>query len=231
MDHPAESIGALLPRWARWVGGVFIALALGAMAFAIFEPIQVLPRIRLAPGFSFVDQNGEGFTSEDARGQVTLYTFAYGDCGDDCDAIDATMREVAARVGEVDLGDTGLELVTVSFDPGSDTERLGALAAASGADGSRWRWMTSDPDLVDVVIRAGFGTWFEPQDAGGFAFDRRFVLVDGWGVVRGEYRYATLADDADTLIRHIGLLGDELRKATGIGAFAYEAAHVFLCYP
>ena len=58
-----------------------------------------------------------------------------------------------------------------------------------------------------------------------------YAIVDGWGMIRGEYRYQTLADDADKLVRHIDVLGGELRNSGGIASFAYEAAHVFQCYP
>jgi protein SCO1/2 len=90
--------------------------------------------------------------------------------------------------------------------------------------------MLAEDDVADV-LGAGFRVFSQPRPDGSFAFDPAFVLVDGWGVVRGEYRYATLADDADKLIRHIGILGEELRNSRGAGSIAYEAAHVFLCYP
>ena len=57
------------------------------------------------------------------------------------------------------------------------------------------------------------------------------MIVDGNGLVRGEYTYATLASDADRLTRHIGLLGNEIRNAGGNNKLIYEAAHIFLCYP
>ncbi len=220
-----------MPGWLRWAGVVIGLVAIAALAFAIFEPIQVLPRIRVAPGFSFVDQHGAAFTSEDTRGRVTLYSFAYGDCGDACDAVAGTMAEVAQRLAGTDLGGQRLDLVTVSFDPVRDVGRLAALASASGADGIAWRWVSGEPERLRSVLGEGFGLWYEQQDDGTFSFDPRFVLVDGWGVIRGEYRYSTMVADADKLERHIGLLGDELRNAHGAAALAYEAAHIFLCYP
>ena len=63
------------------------------------------------------------------------------------------------------------------------------------------------------------------------AFDPMLVLVDGWGVIRGEYKYQTLTSDADKIVRHLGILGEELRNAKGAASLAYEAAHFFLCYP
>ncbi len=59
----------------KWLIGIGAALVIGVVSFAVFEPVQVLPRIRIAPGFSLVDQSGAGYTSEDGRGNVTLYTF------------------------------------------------------------------------------------------------------------------------------------------------------------
>jgi protein SCO1/2 len=221
-----------LPVWAKR-GLVGLGLVLAAvLAFAVFEPIQVLPRIRLAPGFAMVDQSGGTFTSEDARGAVTLYTFTHGDCVEECAGTTKTMAEVAARAAtELDLESIDLRLVTVSFDAESDSGRLEALARESGADGDLWRWATIEPQHVETVVGAGFKVYVDQIEDGGFEFDQTFVLVDGWGVIRGEYQYATLASDADRIIRHIGVLEEEIRNSHGVASFAYEAAHVFLCYP
>ncbi len=227
-----ESTDEAVPRWMRRTLWALGALVVAVMAFAIFEPVQVLPRIRLSPGFAMTDQSGEAWTSETSRGGVTLYSFAYGDCGAGCLSIFSTMAEVAARSAqEVDLGGVDLNLVTVSFDPESDAGRLQSLADASGADGSVWRWATLDPGDVRNVVGSGFRVYTESRPDGSFVFDPTFVLVDGWGVIRGEYTYATLASDADKLIRHIGVLGEELRNSSGVASVAYEAAHIFLCYP
>jgi len=47
-------------------------LVLGAISFKVFQPVQVVPRIRLAPGFSLIDQNGERLSNEDLRGHFVL---------------------------------------------------------------------------------------------------------------------------------------------------------------
>ncbi len=216
-----------------WLVVVPAALVLiGVMAFAVFEPIQVLPRIRLAPGFSMTDHTGDRLTSEDLRGEIVLYSFAYSGCGDDCDRVNATMRGVQERLAEVDLGGADMRFVTVSFDPERDsTDALAAYAGAIGADGDTWTLAAPAPDLAKSIIGTGFRTWYEPRDDGSFAFDPTLVLVDGWGVVRGEYRYQTLASDVDKILHHVDILGEELRNSHGAASVAYEAAHFFLCYP
>lgn len=209
-----------------------VVVLVSVMAFAIFEPIQVLPRIRLAPGFSMTDQTGERLTSEDLRGDIVLYSFAYASCGEECDRGNATMRGVQERLSEVDLGGADMRFVTVSFDPERDSsDALTAYATTIGADGDTWTLAAPAPDLAKSIIGSGFRTWYEERDDGTFAFDPTLVLVDGWGVVRGEYRYQTLASDVDKIVHHIDILGEELRNSHGAASVAYEAAHFFLCYP
>ena len=208
-----------------------LLLVLGALWFKIFEPIQVLPRIRLAPGFALTDQHGDQVTSEDLRGSVVLYTFSYAGCPDPCASPEPTMATIRDRIGEVDLGDTDIRFVTISFD-GSDTpDDLAARAATVGADGAGWFYATAQEDHLKPIIGSGFKTYFERRPDSSFEFDPALILVDGWGVVRGEYRYQTLASDTDRILNHIDILGEEVRNAHGPAGLAYEAAHFFLCYP
>jgi len=230
--HRAER-HSLNSRKLIWgLGVVGALLVLGVMAFAIFEPIQVLPRIRLSPGYLLADQQGESFTSEDVRGDIVLYTFRYSGCEEACDGLDQTMLDVRDRFGEVDLGDTDFRLVTISFDPETDTtEVLTAEADKFGADGLQWRFATGEEQHLANVVKAGFRVWYEEQDDGSYAFDPTLILVDGWGVIRGEYEYQTLKSDSDKIIHHLDILAEEIRNATGAAGLAYEAAHLFLCYP
>ncbi|MCL1693380.1 MAG: SCO family protein [Actinomycetia bacterium] len=219
-------------KLAWWIGIPGVVLVLGVMAFAIFEPIQVLPRVRLSPGYLLEDQQGQSFTSEDVRGDIVLYTFRHSGCEEDCAGIDETMTEVHERLGEVDLGDTDFRFVTISFDPETDTtEVLAEQADTFGADGDQWRFVTGEEAHLANVVKAGFRVWYEKQDDGSFKFDPTLILVDGWGVIRGEYEYQTLKSDADKIIHHLDILTEEIRNAHGAAGLAYEAAHLFLCYP
>ncbi|MGI9612579.1 MAG: SCO family protein [Acidimicrobiales bacterium] len=235
MEPRAAEDKLVLPRWSKIALGLFVAVIAAAMAFAIFEPIQVLPRIRLAPGYAFADQTGETMTSEMARGHITLYTFAPTECGSDCDDIFTTMDDVGRRVdAEVDLGQVDFQRITIALDADPTAEDLAAAEDRSGADADSWRWIGGDDTAVRTVVGAGFGRFYEIDEKapdGPIRFDPGFVLVDGAGVIRGEYRYQTLATDADKLVHHVDILAAEARNAHGATAVAYEAAHLFLCYP
>ena len=215
--------------WLLLIVGVL--LVVGVFAFAIFQPIKVLPRIRLAPGFTLTDQNGQRLTSEDMRGTVVLYNFLYTGCGAECERMNATMQEVQQRLPAMDLGGLPVEFVTISFDPANDTpEALQRYAESLGADTSQWRFATGEEARLKQLIGSGFEAYYAPDDQGGFQFDPTFVLVDGWGIIRGKYRYQVQVPDADRIVRHIGVLAEEVQKATGPNKLIYEAAHLFLCY-
>jgi protein SCO1 len=237
MATDTQAIPQAVPNWTRrWIiaGGIFAAvLVLGALAFKIFQPVQVLPRIRLAPGFALYDQDGKRVTNEDLRGQIVLYNFAYAHCPEPaCAASNQVMAEIQRRLGEVDTGGAPVKLVTVSVDPEHDLPAaLKTYAASQGADPQIWRFVTArDPALLKTIVGSGFEVFYQDQPGGEIKLDPAFILVDGWGIIRGEYRYATLSPDADRILRHLNVLGQEIKYSTGPNRLAYEAAHLFLCY-
>lgn len=214
------------------LAGGFAAFILVALWFAIFQPVKVLPRVRLAPSFSLVDQNGEKLTNEDLRGHIVLYNFTYTRCPAPCARMQETMQAILTTVQAMNSNESPLTLVTISFDPEYDTPAvLQAYAASHGVDSARWRFATlNDPTLLKTIVGGGFEAYYEKQPDGSFKFAPTYVLVDGWGIVRGQYRYETLASDVDRISRHIGVLVEEVQKSVGANRLVYEAAHLFLCY-
>lgn len=220
-----------LPSWASRLFYVLIFLpVVGVLAFATLRPIQVLPRITLAPGLALIDQNNTRLTNEDLRGQIVLYNFTYTHCQAPCPQTGEVMRAVQGRLDEIETGGIPITLVTISFDPQRDTpERLREYARQNGADAARWRITTGDAARLKYALGGGFNLYYAPNADGTFTFDPLFVLVDGWGIVRAFYKTPT--PTIDRLLRDIRLVVQEARNSTGMARYAYEAAHLFLCYP
>ncbi len=219
--------------WRWLIYGSIGVMASGILAFATLRPVKVLPRIRLAPGFVLIDQDGQPLSSEDLRGKIVLYSFTYSRChSPTCRYITDTMRQVQEGLKGLELGDVPVSLVTISFDPAHDTpEALRAYAKSVGADPSVWRFATGeDATRLKYVIGGGFEVYYARNADGSFTFDPVFVLVDGWGIIRGEYRYRTLTPDVQRILRHIRVVAEEAQHSKGTGRLAYEAAHWFLCY-
>jgi protein SCO1/2 len=200
------------------------------MAFAIFQPIKVLPRISLAPGYSLVDQQGKRFTSESVRGSLTLYTFTHSKCIAPCVPTSATLASFETELLAVPVGDIPLQFVTIFVDPESATPSvLHAQADLLGVDPGHWHFVTGDARQLKQVVGAGFGTYYAQESNGAYTVDPVFVLVDGWNIIRAVYR--TASPDVTTIKRDLKLVAQEAIKNTGVNRYAYEAAHLFLCYP
>jgi len=205
-------------------------LGLGLFAFVTIRPIQVLPRISLGPGYFLTDANGEAVTNEDFRGSLVLYNFTYLSCEEPCPVTTDTMQAVQSRLGEVDTGGIPIKLVTISFDPARDTpEVIRAAAAELGADPAVWTFLTGAPERLKWLIGGGFSVYYEEKQPQEFRFDPAFMLVDGAGVLRAEYR--TAVPDVDRILRDMRLVTDEVHNRQGVANYAYDAAHLFLCYP
>src|SRR5512145_376724 len=85
-------------RLSTWLLRLFYfasaVLVVTVLAFNVFQPIKVLPRISLAPGFVFTNQDGVRKTSEDFRGKVAVYNFTYTGCAEGCPQTTLLMRSL-----------------------------------------------------------------------------------------------------------------------------------------
>jgi protein SCO1 len=230
-DRPNTTTGYRIAR--LWYIVLLLPLV-GLLGFAILQPILVLPRIGLGPGFAFLDQNGRRLTNEDLRGRIVLYNFTYTGCVQPCPQTSATMQAVQTMLPLLQTRGIGVDLVTISFDPEQDTAaQLRAFGQDWQADFDRWHFVTGDPTVLKYVIGGGFGVYYQAkpaqQEVRAFTFDPTFVLVDGAGIVRAKYRTAT--PELAILQRDIELVAEEAAQSTGAARLAYEAAHLFVCYP
>lgn len=214
-----------------------IAFAVGIIAFAALKPILVLPRIAFAPGFALIDQNDHLFSSEALRGQIVLYNFTYSRCQPPCQQTSPVMYTLQQQLAETEMEGPAIKLVTISLDAWDTPEHLHHYANRLGADLDRWHFVTGKPKILKQVVGGGFNTYYAvdhtvdstTDETVSIFYEPAFILVDGWGVQRAEYRTAQPA--LEILWRDINLLINEAQNSTGVMRYGYEAAHLFLCYP
>jgi protein SCO1/2 len=212
------------------------------MAFAIFQPIRVLPRIGLAPGYALTGQNGQRFNSEALRGSFVIYTFAAAGCASPCRSTNATLAALQTELSQVPTGGIPLQFVSIIVDrPGTNQDDAHGVdpnalqeeerQVVSDPADSRipWHFVSGAPEQLKQIIGSGFRTYFGADAQGGVTVDPVFVLVDGWGIVRAYYRTPT--PDGAIMRRDLTLVAQEALNSQGVNRYAYEAAHLFLCYP
>jgi protein SCO1/2 len=137
-----------------------------------------------APVFLLTDQNGEPFHSSDLQGKVWVADFFFTSCRSIC----PRLLEQMLRLQDEFAGAEDLRLVSITVDPERDTpEVLLRYAIESGADTTRWTFLTGDKRYVHDLIRRGFLSPVEPQDDAAMPIlhSPRFVLVDRAGFLRG----------------------------------------------
>ncbi len=211
-----------------WLGLLAIPLV-AVILFAVFQPVKVVPRIGLAPGFIFTDQNGARLTNEDLRGEVVIYNFTTTSCAAPCvdsSADDAGSASLAGtpRHGR-HPGEAGHDLL----DPEHDTpQRMREYAEKIGVDPAIWQLVTGTPERLKQVVGGGFGLYYAQGENGVFQFEPMMALVDGNGLLRVQYK--RVLPDVAFVERDLGLIFDEVRNSSGAGGLVYEAAHLFACY-
>lgn len=200
-------------------------------AFIFFEPVQVLPKIRPAPGYNLVDQEGRPFGTEALRGSITVYSITYTGCTGACPDQTARMRELQAALGGSD-GLVPVRLVTLSVDTFRDApEVLRAFGLEHGADFSRWTFLTGSEADVRRVAGRGYEVFYSRQADQSYKLDTRMFLVDGWGIIRAVYGTDDYIPSVERLLRDIRLVSEEAAAMNGPSALAYEAAQLFGCFP
>lgn len=230
----------------RWVPAIVLLISLLVPVVILLKPLKVMPRVAPAPSFNLIDQNGSPVSSADLRGRVVLVDFVYTHCTTVCPAMTGQMAQVSRRLAEDGLLGDDVLLVTITFDPERDTpERLRTYARQMNADGDAWLWLTGDPVSIRQLVGADYGVYFEqvpldedelvaaghdPADhAGGYDFVHAsvFVLIDGQGQIRSEYRQML---DIDQTLRDIHLVVRE-NDAPALLRPLWAASHALRAYP
>lgn len=211
-----------------WVGLLAIPL-IAVVLFAVFQPVKVVPRIGLAPGYSFIDMNEQRLTNESFRGSIVVYNFTTTHCEAPCVDSAPTMQEIQAMLKRIDTGGVSVALVTVALDPARDTpEQLRAYASRLDADPTLWHFVTGAPDRLKQVVGGGFGLYYTQDEQGALHFEPMLALVDGNGLLRAQYKRGL--PDVAFVERDLNLILDEVRNSSGASGLVYEAAHLFACY-
>lgn len=163
----------------------------------------VLPVIRSAADGEVLDHTGRGLRMRElTQGRVTVMSFIYTSCADATACPYAT--GVLLQLHQLSAGDEVLarqmRLVSMSFDPGTDTpSRMASYAKMAGQQKSaaEWRFITTEShDKLDPIL-AAYGQAVDARKdasspAGPLNHTLRVYLIDREGRIRNIYSSGTL---------------------------------------
>ena len=132
------------------------------------------------PDAAFVDQQDRRRSFSDWRGSLTLVTFIYTSCPvpNFCPLMDQNFATIQNALAEDAMLRGQVKLVSISFDPATDTPAvLAAHAAKRHADPGVWTFLTGDRATVDrFAARFGVGL-MRPETPGDITHNLRTALV------------------------------------------------------
>lgn len=109
----------------------------------------------LMPNMALWDQGGRLMTKKDLLGHALALNFIFTSCrvARMCPASTACMKSLGDQLAQ-DPAAAGIRLVTITFDPETDTPgQLRAYADGYGIDHVRHRFLTGDPGQIKDLMR------------------------------------------------------------------------------
>ena len=146
---------------------------------------QRLSKIKPAPDFALVKQDGKRLALKDLRGKVLAITFIYASCADTCPLLTAKMATLQDRLG-VDFGPK-VFFLSITVDPERDTpEVLEHYAERYKANPTGWAFLTgTQAEIRDVAKR--YGIYYKKNLRGDVDHTFLTSLVDQNGTLRVQY--------------------------------------------
>lgn len=212
--------GRLLRRGLLWglLVGVLVALA---VAFVLHRfgrpPAEPLPVLGTIPDFTLTDQAGRTVGREDLLGAPWVADLVFTRCVLVCPLMSTKMaaldRDLPHAGGAA--GGPAARLVSISVDPEHDQPEVLAAFAERYRASDRWLFLTGDRDDIYRLAGEGMHLGFDPNpplvpiEVGDDIYhSTRFVLVDGFGRVRGYYDSGS-AEELEVLRGDVARLLDE----------------------
>jgi protein SCO1/2 len=167
-------------------------------------PDYTKDNVHRIPPFSFINQDGVRFSSEQLAGKVYVADFFFTTCSSICIEMSSEMK----RIQETFKNNPDIMLVSYTVNPENDTAPvLKQYAERYSADTKKWNFLTGNRDSIYNLAHCGYYILAKPneKDVADFIHSDKLILVDKEKRIRGYYS-GTDKEDIDRLIIEIQLL-------------------------
>ena len=146
---------------------------------------QRLSKIKPAPEFALIKQDGKRLALKDLRGKVLAITFIFASCADTCPLLTAKMAGIQNRLGS-DFGKK-VHFVSITVDAERDRpEVLKEDAEQHKANPAGWTFLTGTPAEIGEVAKR-YGIFYKKMPRGDIDHTFLTSLVDQSGILRVQY--------------------------------------------
>jgi protein SCO1/2 len=139
----------------------------------------------LLPDYQFTNELGRAVRLSQFHGRVLAFTFFFTSCPfpDFCPRMTSNFAETAKRLSGMTNAPAQWQLLSISFDPATDTpQRLLSYAVAAHYDPRHWSFLTGDETQIsNLADQLGENYWHEGASIG---HNLRTAVVDSKGRIR-----------------------------------------------
>jgi protein SCO1/2 len=167
-----------------------------------------LPKIAVVPNFTFTNQFGKPFGSQNLSGKLYLANFIFTSCPSTCPLSMQRMQKLQKRMRG--LGDK-VGILSFTVDPKTDTpEVLNQYANKNRTNPFIWNLVTAPEAEMKKLLMEGFKVPMGEREVTANLIDvahtEKIVLVDAQGTIRGFY--GPEEKDSNQLMIDVGLLAN-----------------------
>lgn len=161
------------------------------------EQLLTLSDLGELPEFSLTNQSGKTITTADLKGKIWVADFFFTSCQGVCPVMTARMSKL-----DKTLGNKGLNLLSISVDPATDTpENLTEYAKNFDAK-DNWQFLTGEKaKIIDLSVK-GFRLSLGEDP---MSHSQRLVLIDNRSHIRGYY-HVDRENEMQLLVEHAAQL-------------------------
>ncbi len=179
--------GVLVFVWGT-LAAVVLALVVSAI---VLRPKASLPVLGQMSEFTLLNQNGKTNHLNDLRGKIWIADVIFTRCASQCPLMSTHLAAIQTSIPT----NKPIRFVSFTTDPAFDTPPvLKKYAAHYNADPSRWFFLTGDKPTLKSTIVDGLklpsidkAPSERENDVDLFVHSAKFVLIDGFGRIRGYY--------------------------------------------
>jgi protein SCO1/2 len=150
----------------------------------------------------FTNELGRAVTLSEFRGQALAITFIYTRCPmpQFCPRLSKNFQEVSAKLAAMTNGPVNWHLLSVTFDPATDTPSvLKAYGERYAYDAEHWSFLTGAPEQISALARSA-GVSYKPN-GGMVDHNFRTLIIDPAG--RLQMVFPTSGDLSDQIVEQI----------------------------